>query len=466
MNMDNEIFFSYAWGDEIETDTNREQIVNDLYNSLLKENFKVVRDKYSLEYKRLISDFIGRIGKGKIIIVAISEKYLKSSYCMFELYEIARNSNFDKTYFTDKILPVMVEFIDFTKPTIIQKYFSYWQDEYDMWDALVKKYSSQLAVEQLQRYDNIKMIFQNFGRLTEWIIDMNALSPRILSTNNFAHIKNEIFARSMKLNEVQNASKKKVFIKSKTLGVLLWGGVLFTAVLIAKEKFFVTPDLLSHVKVVTDAGEKLLIVQDSKSGKFGYSQKNNNKVLFISAKYDEAGPFKNGIACVKMNGKYSYIKPDAAQAFPGSFDQAEDFIEGTAMVTNNGETFYINTQGKSLSVKKIEPQKRTTLPETKIGKEILGTETGDDDDKTVSVEMCKGRCYSKGSVGVEVSFFDATNKRYSFIPEADISEFEFPCSLLEKPVKVSFKKGTQTDDRNVILRSFEIPEIFRTTNGS
>ena len=90
-----EIFFSYAWSDDTDVANSREKIVDDLYESLRTDGFNVVRDKNDLRYKGLISDLTGRIGRGKFIVVAISDKYLKSTYCMSELLEIYRRSNSD-----------------------------------------------------------------------------------------------------------------------------------------------------------------------------------------------------------------------------------------------------------------------------------------------------------------------------------------------------------------------------------
>jgi len=187
-----EIFFSYAWGDEKEEGDSREKLVNDLYQSLVSGGYTVIRDKYNLGYKGFISDFMVKIGHGNKIVVAISEKYLKSPYCMFELYEIARNSNFDKYQFRKKVLPIMIDFIDFTKPKTLDEHFSFWETEFNEWDTLVKKRSGQLSIEQLGRYDKIKMIFQNFGKLSDWIVDMNTLNPIILSKDNFDLIKKAI----------------------------------------------------------------------------------------------------------------------------------------------------------------------------------------------------------------------------------------------------------------------------------
>ena len=189
------IFFSYAWGDDQESGESREKIVDDLYASLAQDGFDVVRDKNDLGYRGFISDFMKKIGEGDTIVVAISQKYVKSPYCMFELYEIARNSNFDKYKFQEKVLPIMVEFIDFSRPKVLDEHFSYWEETYNEWDGLVKKRTGQLSNEQLQRYDKIKMIHQNFGKLSDWLVDMNTLSPRLLSADNFAEIKKAIIGK-------------------------------------------------------------------------------------------------------------------------------------------------------------------------------------------------------------------------------------------------------------------------------
>lgn len=188
----NEIFFSYAWGDENEKGESREKIVDELYQFLQQEGYKTVRDKYDLGYRGYISDFMTRIGQSKNIVVIISKKYVKSPYCMFELYEIARNSNFDKYQFSQKVLPIMIDFIDFGKSEVIEEYFTYWEAEYNKWDSLVKKRLTQLSIEQLQQFDKIKIIYQHFGELMNWLVDMNTLNPAMLSSNNFKEIKKAI----------------------------------------------------------------------------------------------------------------------------------------------------------------------------------------------------------------------------------------------------------------------------------
>jgi hypothetical protein len=77
-----EIFFSYAWNKAGETES-REKIVNELYKNLSDDGFSVILDKEDLPYRESISAFINRIGDGKIIVVALSDAYLKSINCKY-----------------------------------------------------------------------------------------------------------------------------------------------------------------------------------------------------------------------------------------------------------------------------------------------------------------------------------------------------------------------------------------------
>ncbi len=208
MNNKAKIFFSYAWGDDDEKEESREQVVNELYESLKKEDYNLVRDKVDLGYKGFISDFMTRIGKGDLVIVVLSKKYVKSAYCMFELYEVARNSKFEKELFRQKVLPIVVEFVNFTDTLVLEEYFEYWEDLHLKWDKLVEKRKRQLSQEQFDRYEKIKLIHQNFGKLADWLVDMNTLSKKLLSANDFKIIKENIEEYQNK--SLENISKEQL----------------------------------------------------------------------------------------------------------------------------------------------------------------------------------------------------------------------------------------------------------------
>ena len=86
----------------------------------------------------------------------------------------------------------MIEFMDFSQPEILKEHLFYWENKYNEYEGLLKDRPDQLSAEWFQRYDKIKMIHQNFSKLTEWLIDMNALNPQMLSTDNFSEFKKAI----------------------------------------------------------------------------------------------------------------------------------------------------------------------------------------------------------------------------------------------------------------------------------
>jgi Leucine-rich repeat (LRR) protein len=79
-----EVFVSYAWNNESCA------IVDNLQQALEGQEIHLLRDREEVRYKDSIRDFMRRIGKGKCVVVVISEKYLKSENCMFEMVEIAK----------------------------------------------------------------------------------------------------------------------------------------------------------------------------------------------------------------------------------------------------------------------------------------------------------------------------------------------------------------------------------------
>lgn len=196
--LEKNIYFSYAWSDSNETQTSREAIVNDLYDRLHEIGYNLRRDKMNLGYRGLISEFMHEIGKGTIIIVAISHKYLRSPYCMFELYEIYRNSKLEKKEFSERIFPIHVESINLNDPIILDEYYTYWEEQENTWSKLIQKRIDKIGKQQFAEYDKIKQISSNFGDLTSFLMDMNALNLEVLSENNFDKM---ITAIDNKLNE-------------------------------------------------------------------------------------------------------------------------------------------------------------------------------------------------------------------------------------------------------------------------
>ena len=152
-----------------------------------------------LGYRGLISDFMKEIGKGNHIVVAISDKYLKSQYCMFEMFEIYRNCRFDRKEAQKKIYPIRLEALELVKPSIIGEYLDYWKNKKQEWDAHMKEKTDQLNLSSMEIYNRIKDIYLKADDLINLLADMNSLNIGLLSKQNFLEIKNAI--RKMMQND-------------------------------------------------------------------------------------------------------------------------------------------------------------------------------------------------------------------------------------------------------------------------
>ncbi|NNE76413.1 MAG: toll/interleukin-1 receptor domain-containing protein, partial [Pricia sp.] len=79
------IYISYAWGSESEA------TAETIEAEFQKRGLSIIRDKNHLGYKGRIKDFMEQIGRSKYVILVISNKYLHSINCMFELVQIFKN---------------------------------------------------------------------------------------------------------------------------------------------------------------------------------------------------------------------------------------------------------------------------------------------------------------------------------------------------------------------------------------
>jgi hypothetical protein len=171
---DQEIFISYAWGGE------NEEYVNNLDRTLQEKGITIIRDKRDLGYKGLIKDFMERIGRGKCVIALISDKYLKSPNCMFELVQVAKNGEI-----RDRIFPIVLADAQIYKPVARIKYIQHWENEIKELDEAMRGVGAanlQGFREEIDQYTEIR---NTIAELTNLLKDMNTLTPDIHSQLEF-----------------------------------------------------------------------------------------------------------------------------------------------------------------------------------------------------------------------------------------------------------------------------------------
>jgi hypothetical protein len=169
------VFISYAWGGE------REETVTKIDEALQKRGIKIIRDKRDLGYKGSISGFMERIGQGNCVVVVISDKYLRSPNCMFELVEIAENKQFH-----DRIFPIVLADANIYDPIKRIDYVSHWEGKRAELATAMKTLDPanlQGIREDMDLYDRIR---DKVSGLTSILKDMNTLTPEMHQDSNFS----------------------------------------------------------------------------------------------------------------------------------------------------------------------------------------------------------------------------------------------------------------------------------------
>ncbi|MDR2773838.1 MAG: WG repeat-containing protein [Tannerella sp.] len=90
------------------------------------------------------------------------------------------------------------------------------------------------------------------------------------------------------------------------------------------------------------AQDKTALTPKEKKGKWGYVAQDGTEV--IAFKYEQALAFSEGLAAVKLKGKWSFIDENG-NVLTAKYDAAGSFSEGLAAVFENGKVGFIDSEG-------------------------------------------------------------------------------------------------------------------------
>jgi internalin A len=186
-----EIFVSYAWGDDSSDDAHqRTEIVDRLCETLGQHGWNILRDSNVLRPGELISGFMKRIGLADHVIVVLSDKYLRSPYCMTELHYIYQRSVGEKEDFLRRIIPLALEDARFGSRRDRLVYAEHWKQEFQSLNEDLRDEDRRLL---LGRED-----FADFKAMQQWypqVSDMLRYMNDVLHPHGFDEIVKNDFAR-------------------------------------------------------------------------------------------------------------------------------------------------------------------------------------------------------------------------------------------------------------------------------
>lgn len=131
------IFLSYSWSDD--------ELANDIDNKFAEKGITLERDRRDLKYKSSIKEFMKRIRQDDFVLIIISDNYLKSANCMYEVTEFIKDENYK-----ERILPILRNDAKIFNAMERTQYIRYWQNEY------IKLREEASDIEEANKIDNLR----------------------------------------------------------------------------------------------------------------------------------------------------------------------------------------------------------------------------------------------------------------------------------------------------------------------
>ena len=164
-----EIFVSFAWGDDSSEDARkRTEVVDRLCETFRQDGWNILRDSDVLRSGELISGFMKRIGLADHVIVVLSDKYLRSPYCMTELHSIYQRSLGEKEDFLRRIIPLRLADARLGTPEERVQYAKQWEARY----LKLKSDLDHLSVEDFRLYKSMQKWHLDIGEILAHVSDV------------------------------------------------------------------------------------------------------------------------------------------------------------------------------------------------------------------------------------------------------------------------------------------------------
>jgi internalin A len=170
-----EWYVSYAWGDDRTPEGQaRERVVDELCAAATASGRLILRDKNVLGLGESISAFMRRIGAGDRVFVILSDKYLRSPHCMFELCEIWRTSRQEGPAFLERVRVYTLGDADVWKPLSRAQYAAHWKREHDEMEAFVREHggTSILGERDFAAFRRMGEFYRHVGDILATLADI------------------------------------------------------------------------------------------------------------------------------------------------------------------------------------------------------------------------------------------------------------------------------------------------------
>ena len=176
-----EVFISYAWGDDTPEGKIRGEIVDRLSEALEKDGFRPVGDRTELRPGDLISAFMRRLTRADLVVVVISDKYLRSPYCMDEIHGLWQKSQEDGGLMAERLVPIVLPEVTIGRLQDRAPYIRHWKAQREELQELQRELGEDFSPESQREFRLVRNFAQDVDGILKFLQDV--LMPRKLDAH-------------------------------------------------------------------------------------------------------------------------------------------------------------------------------------------------------------------------------------------------------------------------------------------
>lgn len=165
------LYISYSWANSEEIDS--------LCQELNKAKIPFSRDIEDCGYRYNIRRYEEEIGKGAKILAYISDKYIKSINCMYELALVFIHGDVE-----NRLFPIVT--IENCRDSIFLKgLFEFWESQYQQRKTILNDLPSGASLQAILELGYCDHIIRELPKIVNYLSDVNTLTIEKLSENHF-----------------------------------------------------------------------------------------------------------------------------------------------------------------------------------------------------------------------------------------------------------------------------------------
>jgi len=211
-----EVYISYAGndpGDKLEG--SRDEIVKHLCEQLGTHNLLAREYKRDIGYKNSIGDFMDDIAGADYIILLISDKYLRSEYCMYEATELLSKHRKD---LLDKVFPVLLADAKLAENKTQVEYIKYWISKYEEHKKLIEGMPPEYTRGLTDISIRYREIGENINDLVTKIMDVKQISQNQVDARDYSVVV-EAILNAVEKNQKGNVSAQIIPVSVQSQAV-------------------------------------------------------------------------------------------------------------------------------------------------------------------------------------------------------------------------------------------------------